>query len=526
MKRPFRLALSALALMAAVPASAQIVAEPIEPIATTAGLVAGKVLGSGVHAWFGVPFAAPPLRELRWTPPQAHEPWEGVWNADRFAPECMQTLRDSDINHYFGEEALSEDCLYLNIWAPPGSSAGDDLPVVVWIYGGGLRVGSASMDNYHGEGLAQEGVVYVSIAYRLGAMGFMAHPELTAESEYGGSGNYGLMDQTLALKWVADNIGNFGGDAENVTIVGQSGGSRSTSTLQISPQAQGLFDKILAMSGATINSSVVPQEEMEQAGLELQEAMGAETLADMRAASSDRFVFEHGDHRFGYTVDGHAIPTAPIEAFRSGNFADVPLIAGYTWNESGDSLSRNIGSAEDFMAAAEANYPGHAETLAQVYGIDGDLAEATGAAGRDQGMGTGMRDWVLAQREFGEAPTWMYVFRRTQPYTPGVTFADHDPATVGAYHTVEVPYFLRTLDSLNMFRTTRDWGPEDETLRDFASGALLALARSGDPSTEMLDWPEFTEENQQVVIFDAGEIETVEIPNREALDIFRSMRTQ
>ncbi|RYH04456.1 carboxylesterase [Salipiger sp. IMCC34102] len=512
------------AALLATSAPGQIVETPIAPIETSAGLVAGHVLDSGVQAWFGVPFAAPPLRDLRWQPPQAHEPWQGVWNADRFAPECMQTLRNSDINHYFGEEALSEDCLYLNIWAPSDAAPGDDLPVVAWIYGGGFNVGSASMDNYQGEALAQEGVVYVSIAYRLGAMGFMAHPDLAAESDYGGSGNYGLMDQAFGLQWVADNIAAFGGDPDNVLITGQSAGSMSLSALQVSPLAEGLIDKIFAMSGSVINQYTRPYEAMEEAGLAAQEQLGAESLADLRAISSDRFL-DLEDVRFGLTIDGRALTEDPADAYAAGRFADVPLVGGYTRDEGFNALA-GATSAEDFIARAEEQWPGTGEALAEVYapGEGNDLRRSSVDAARDASMGSAMRDWALAQVEYGDSPVWLYRFDRTQPYSPGVTFADHDPATAGAYHTVEVPYFLRTLDSLNMFRTTRDWGPQDEALRDDASGALLSLAREGTATGNGLDWPEFTAEDQQILIFDVGTPEAREIPFREGFDIIRDAR--
>ena len=217
-----------------------------EPISIDGGLIAGKSLGNGVSGWFGVPFAAPPLRELRWRAPQPVKPWQGVFNADRFAPMCLQSLRSRTMNHYFGIEATSEDCLYLNVWAPE-AARGSKLPVIVWIYGGGFNVGSASMANYAGENLAREGVVYVSLAYRVGPLGFLAHPELTAEGG-GHSGNYGLMDQVAALGWISRNISRFGGDPGNVTIMGQSAGSMSVSLLQLDPKAKGLFHRVVGMS--------------------------------------------------------------------------------------------------------------------------------------------------------------------------------------------------------------------------------------------------------------------------------------
>jgi para-nitrobenzyl esterase len=228
--------------------------------------------------------------------------------------------------------------LYLNIWAPEDAEPGADLPVVVWIYGGGFNVGSTNMANYSGEQLAQRGVVYVALSYRLGAMGFMAHPELATESDTGTSGNYGLMDQAFGLQWVQDNIEAFGGDAGNVTIVGQSAGSMSLSALQVSPLADGLFHKIFGMSGSLINAFASPYEQVESAGLRAQEQLGAADIEEMRAVSADRFLDLEGV-RFGIGIDGHVLPEPGWTAFENGNFADVPMVIGYTKDETFNGLA-------------------------------------------------------------------------------------------------------------------------------------------------------------------------------------------
>jgi para-nitrobenzyl esterase len=234
------------ALLASL-ASAQTVERPApgDPVMLDAGRIDGKLLPSGVKAYFGIPFAAPPVRELRWREPQPVQKWSGVRHADRFAPECIQTLRAHDINHYFGEEATSEDCLYLNVWVPPDAQAHARRPVAVWIYGGGFTIGSAAMANYHGEYLARKGIVYVTIAYRVGALGFLSLPSLDAESPHHVSGNQGFLDQVAALQWVQQNIAALGGDPGNLTIMGQSAGSMSVSILQASPLAKGLFHRVV-----------------------------------------------------------------------------------------------------------------------------------------------------------------------------------------------------------------------------------------------------------------------------------------
>ncbi|WP_417581723.1 carboxylesterase/lipase family protein [Pelagibacterium sp.] len=506
-------------------AQGQIVKTPIpgDPVQTSSGQIAGKILDSGVKAYFGVPFAEPPLRDLRWQPPQPHTAWDGVYNADRFAPECMQSLRNSDINHYFGEESLSEDCLYLNIWAPEDANEGDDLPVVVWIYGGGFNVGSTNMANYSGEQLAQRGVIYVAISYRLGAMGFMAHPQLAAESDTETSGNYGLMDQAFALQWLQDNIAAFGGDATNVTIVGQSAGSMSLSALQVSPLAEGAFHKIFGMSGSVVNSFASPYEQVEAAGLRAQEQLGATSIEQMHAISADKFLDLEGV-RFGIGIDGYVLPEPAWTAFENGNFADVPMVIGYTRDETFNGLA-SAQDAEALRSRAQEMFGDDAEDILALYDLDAENFRRTAVdISRDTSMASAVRDWAIAQTTYGDSPVYAYIYSRTQPYTQGVEFADHDPDTVGAYHTVEVPYFLDTLDSLNIFRQTRTWTDADLKLRDQSAGALVAFAQTGDPSLDGLDWPTYALDDERIVKFDIGTIETIDWPNHEAMQIVHEQR--
>jgi para-nitrobenzyl esterase len=329
-------------------ATAQVVEAPIDgdPLTIEGGRVAGKLLPSGVRAYLGIPFAAPPVRDLRWREPRAVQPWKGVRYADRFAPECIQTLRAHDINHYFGEEATSEDCLYLNVWAPPSAPATGRKPVIVWIYGGGFTIGSAAMANYSGESLAAKGIVYLTIAYRVGALGFLAHPALTAESAHHSSGNYGFLDQIAALQWVQRNIERFGGDPGNVTIMGQSAGSMSVSLLQASPLARGLFHRAVGMSGAAFGSgtAIGPQAltEAEAGGKRLQEQLKADSIDAMRSLPADRILQAQlaAPVRYGPLIDGYFLPSTPAEVFAAGRQNDVPILIGFTRDESFSELAR------------------------------------------------------------------------------------------------------------------------------------------------------------------------------------------
>jgi len=468
-----------------------------KPVAVDGGQIEGTILPSGVRAWLGVPFAAPPLREWRWKPPQPVAPWRGIAHADRFAPECLQPLRGATQNHYFGNEATSEDCLYLNIWAPPRLAT--RLPVVVWIYGGGFNIGSASMANYSGEPLARAGVIRVNIAYRVGALGFLAHPELSRESAYGGSGDYGLMDQVAALAWVKRNIARFGGDPANVTIVGQSAGSMSVALLQMSPLAKGLFARAVGMSGSPFGGMLgpAPLAKAEAQGLALQKELGATSLAEMRALPADK-VIAATSPRAPIVLDGHAVTGSAEAVFATHRQSDVPVLIGYTRDESFRPLGP-IATTEALRAALDARWPGQADALIAAYGQDSPARAAADIA-RDTTVGLQMAAWASAQQRYGHARAYAYFFTRRQPYAPAITFADHDPATVGAYHSGDVPYWLRTRGSLNLFRTTRIWQPADETLEAEMSSALLAFARGGVPvSAGVGRWPAFDPASPRVV---------------------------
>jgi para-nitrobenzyl esterase len=494
-----------------------------EPIHTESGAVEGIVLASGVRAWLGVPLAAPPVRELRWKPPQPAPQWSGTFHADRYAPMCLQQLRTRTMNHYFGNEATSEDCLYLNIWAPADA---ERLPVIVWIYGGGFNVGSASMANYSGENLARDGIVRVNLAYRLGALGFLAHPELTRESGYGGSGNYGLMDLVAGLRWVQRNIAAFGGDPANVTIAGQSAGSMAVSLLQASPEARGLFNKIVGMSGSAFGEplNAVPLPQAEASGLELQNALGAKSIEGMRDMGGDKIV-------------GAAVPREPIvidgryvigarTAFEQHRHSDVPIMLGFTRDESFRSLGA-VTSVEDLGAAVRRVFPTNAAAVLAAYPAKDSSTAAHAAAdiGRDASVGYQMASWARAQAEFSESPAYAYFFTRRQPYAPGITFIDHDPATAGAYHSGEIPYFLRTRESLNLFRATRIWEDVDVALERDMAALLVSFARDGEPkSGRVPKWPEFKSARPQVVSL--GEtIEIVDWPNYKKLPLLVSAAT-
>ncbi|MBL8269505.1 carboxylesterase/lipase family protein [Steroidobacter sp.] len=496
-------------------AQAQIVETPIpgDPVTIDTGKVSGKVLQSGVRAYFGVPFAAPPTGDLRWREPQQREAWKGVYNADRFAPECIQILRPHNINHYFGEEATSEDCLYLNIWAPAKLAEGEQAPVILWLYGGGLSIGSASMPNYGGEGLAQKGVIYITAGYRVGAFGFLAHPELTATSPHRASGNYGHLDQVAALQWIQRNIARFGGDPKRVTVTGQSAGAGSAFSLQASPLAKGLFHRIVGMSGGglRVGADPIPQAEAEQSGLELQKVLGVNSLGDLRNVPADRILAAQAEFQLGGTagtvrfrpnLDAYFMPRTPREIFASGQQNDVPLLIGFTRDESGNEL-RTARSMAEFTTAANKYFAGEAGKFLKLYPVrsDAEVPTVGATAVRDGGMATSMRSWAVGQVAKGQAATYLYMYSHPHSFEPGAKIADLNPATAGAYHTSEVPFFLLTQDVYNRIRKTRAWTDYDRALAQKMSDALVMFAATGDPNTRDVKLPKFTLRDQQYIEF-------------------------
>src|SRR6266446_1618196 len=499
---------------------------PGDPVATQSGKVAGKLLPSGVKAYLGIPYAAAPVRELRWRATQPLPPWAGVYNADRLAPECIQVLRRHNLNHYFGEEPTSEDCLYLNIWVPADAGPDSKLSVLVYIYGGGFTIGSGGMALYGGENVAKQGAIFVNFNYRLGALGFMAHPELAKESPQRASGNYGLLDQVAALQRIRSTIGRFGGDPDNVTISGQSAGSSSVAFLQASPLAKGLFRRAVGFSGSPFgNADPLPtRAEAEKAGLAIQETLQAKSFGELRELPADKIVAVQRDRqlgcagtvRIGPSIDGYFLPDSPAAIFAAGRQNDVPLLVGFTRDESSNDLSK-VKSLVEYQAAAKRLYGDRGDALLRLYpaASDAEAPEMGRAAAREGMMEARMRGWAKAQGKRGKSLIYMYMFSRVHPFSAGAKLYD-DPARIGAYHTSDVPYWLKTQDAFNLFRTTRDWTAYDRELADRMLGALVAFAKSGDPSTAATAWPKWSVDAERLVDF--GDAVSILPMNSERLD--------
>ncbi|WP_240704959.1 carboxylesterase/lipase family protein [Croceicoccus sediminis] len=493
---------------------------------TASGPVDGVALDNGVDAYLGIPYAAPPVRELRWRPPAQVESWNEVRHADRFGPQCMQPLRGVLNNQYSGAEVMSEDCLYLNVWAKPGLS---DAPVIVYIHGGAFFVGAGSMPIYSGQYLAMRDVVVINLNYRLGALGFLAHPELTAESAEGASGNYGLLDQVAALEWVRDNIARFGGDPDNVTIVGQSAGAMSVNALQASPLAEGLFDRAVGMSGALIGSarSMMPSlAKAEADGVRIQEIWKAASIDEMRELAADKMLDlprSTGSPRVGPINDGYFLPRSIDEVFAKGAQADVPLIVGFTRDESFGGLG-HIAGLEDYRAKAQDRFGDRAQEFFALYPASSDVEAIAQArlADRDGTIALWMFEWASRQSSSGSAPVFSYEFAQPHRYPEGVVIAGHDAETAGAYHTSEVPFWLGTLESFNKFRPTRAWQDGDRALSEAMQSALVAFARTGVPSAPGFTWPRFDAKDPLLLWLATGDVEVAGWPSRERLEFFRS----
>ena len=462
----------------------------------TAGPVArldtGRVEGvqaKGVRAFLGLPYAQPPVGDLRWRAPRPATPWTGVRPAAAFAPACPQRGVSMP-----GEPPprTAEDCLYLNVWTP--AKPRGRLPVIVWIHGGGWTNGATSLTLYAGDALAARGVVVVSIAYRLGALGFLAHPALSAE-DAGSSGDYGLMDQVAALRWVQRNIAAFGGDPGNVTIAGQSAGAMSVSLLMASPEAKGLFHRAIAQSGGVFEPLELAPGYLlanaEKDGATFAKTLGATTAAQLRALPVEALTAP-GAARLGHPVIGaRVLPLAPWEAYGAGRQNRVPLLLGYNAEEARSLTDLTAIRAATFQAdLAKAFGPLPPALLAGYPFTDDASAQAArGAFERDLRFGWDMWAWGRLQARAG-APAYLYRFSRRPPFPEGSVRAGW-----GASHFAELWYMFGHLD-----QETWAWTEADRRLSATMVDQWVAFARTGDPNGGGRPaWPRFDAADPQAL---------------------------
>jgi para-nitrobenzyl esterase len=419
-----------LALLVAMPLAAAMQ----EPIAVDGGMVSGTPgWGWGIREYLGIPFAAPPAGDLRWKEPQPVKPWQGVRAADRFAPACMQKQYSPNQGSWNrGLINTSEDCLYLNVWTPAASNT-DKLPVMVWIYGGGGINGGTAEPIYDGNAMAKKGVVVVSIAYRLGIFGWLAHPELSKESPHHVSGNYGSLDQLAGIKWVKANIAKFGGDPEKITIWGESGGSRSVNFLIASPLLKGLARAAVAQSHTSFGR-MQTLAEGEANGVAMAKASGKSSLAELRSMTSDELLAAFDKHPAGLnaaTVDGWFLPTDIYTVYQQGKQNDIALITGGTNDEGGNLVAVGAPGNPAGTAAPKTlaqytqwmrnNFGPHADQMLKLYPAanDAEAARAYHDVYRDINY-SGHRTWAKLQATTGKAPVFIYNFSHLPPrYTDG-----------------------------------------------------------------------------------------------------------
>ncbi len=469
--------------------------ESVEPLASTVatelGVVEGTQLDSGILKFSGIPYAAAPVGDLRWRAPQQAASWEGTRDATEFSPTCWQPLSPPGSFYDTGEIERSEDCLYLNIWT--GAEHADAaLPVMVWIHGGGLQTGSGSTSLYDGESLAGHGVVLVAINYRLGPMGFMAHPELSAENGSGSSGNYGILDQIAALKWVQANIARFGGDPGRVTIFGESAGAWSVNYLTATPLAAGLFQRAIGHSGGIFWP--MPQlAESESQGEQIAAQLGASDLTALRAAPAEevyRAAEEAGAVLLVGVNDGSVFPRDIHDIFAAGEQNDVDTIVGFNSDE-GTALFAGAGglTVADYRRSLEDTYGEHAGAMSAVYPAETDEQARVAAYENtaDNYFAWQMRTWAQLQSSTGARPVRMYYFSRVPPWDEAETY--------GSYHAAEIIY---AFDNLHTSAAVRDeigpfnhaWDDTDRELARTMASYWVNFAATGDPNGDGLpDWP-------------------------------------
>ncbi len=470
--------------------------EQVEPLTTTVstelGAVEGQALESGVLKFAGIPFAAPPVGELRWRPPQPAAAWEGSRDATEFSASCWQPLSPPGSFYDTGEIERGEDCLYLNVWTG-AEHAEAALPVMVWIHGGGLQTGSGSTLLYDGESLANRGVVLVTINYRLGPMGFLAHAELSAEDENGASGNYGILDQVAALRWVQANIAAFGGDPGRVTIFGESAGSWSVNYLTATPLAAGLFHRAIGHSGG-IFWPMPRLADAESQGVQVAERLGAGDLAAMRSASVEEVYEAAGASELPTFVgisDGHVFPKDVHDIFAAGEQNDVDTIVGFNSDE-GTALFAAPGgiTVAAYREALAGTYGEHADAMFAVYPAENDDQARVAAYQNtaDQFFAWQMRTWARLQSHTGEQPIRMYYFSRVPPWDEAETY--------GSYHAAEIVYAFDNLHKSGELRGdeigpfNHAWDDTDRALADTMASYWVNFAATGDPNGDGLpDWP-------------------------------------
>jgi para-nitrobenzyl esterase len=504
--------LMAMFLLTATFAITQLAVSQIQTVKVTGGELQGGVT-EGISTFKGIPFAAPPVGDLRWKEPAPVQAWTGIKKADAFGLACMQAP-----NSMGNTAPVGEDCLYLNVWTP-AKKPGEKIPVIFWIYGGGYSGGSTSISMYDGMGFAKKGVVLVSVAYRVGPFGFLAHPELSRESGKG-SGTYGIQDMIAGLKWVKANIARFGGDPSNITIFGHSAGGGAVSILAASPVAKGLFHRVICMSGGSFG----PLQTSNQAGpgmgiptLKLAESRGEEFLkklgaADIRAARAlnaeeiqKSIAGGMGGGGFRPAADGYIIPSDLYSLYQARRFNDTPILLGNTSEEGASMGGRGNVTPEEFEKQIKSQYGPYADTILSAYPRSTNAEAAKASRGvRQSSSAWNTWTWARLQSRNGKGKAFEYLF----DYHP-------DSPDVGSGHGSDVPYAFQTLGGRQGAPK-----PEDLKLSDLISSYWVNFAKNGDPNgSDLPKWPAFAENDSKVMVFDIAP-SARSLPNLDKVKVF------
>ncbi len=460
-------------------------------VKTSNGILEG-IDESGIRTFKGVPFAEPPVGNLRWREPQPLKNWLGVRIANKFGPRAMQPPIFGDM--VFRSDGMSEDCLYLNVWTP-AKTDNELLPVLVYFYGGGYVAGDGSEYRYDGESTARKGIVVVTVNYRLGVFGFLTHPELTKESPHHSSGNYGLMDQSSALKWVQQNIAAFGGDPARITIGGESAGSISVSALMVSPLSKNIIAGAIGESGSLLGTlSPIPLAAAEQTGVEFAKSISANSLTELRAITAEKLLnaaAKFDSFRFSLVIDGYFFPKNPIEIYKAGEQAHVPLLIG--WNSQEMNYHAVMGpdnlTLKNFEKAVQKLYGERAVQIMQVYNAsdDEEVEQAATDLASDRFIGFSTWKWSNVHNKTSGKPVYRYLFARPRP----VMRSEMGNATAGllvrgAVHSAEIEYALGNLPTNRVY----DWQSEDYKISEIMQTFFTNFIKTGNPSgLGVPSWP-------------------------------------
>ncbi|HKV03725.1 MAG TPA: carboxylesterase family protein [Candidatus Acidoferrales bacterium] len=495
--------------------ASSLAAQTPAPVRTQGGLVQG-MSENGLTVYLGIPFAAPPVGDLRWRDPQPAAPWKEVRQADKFAPACVQSMA---INRALGIEPfpVSEDCLYLDVWTP-AKSPRDRLAVMVWIYGGGFTSGATSIPAYNGGNLARKGVVVVSVSYRVGELGFLAHSELSAENK-GRSGNYGLLDQIAGLQWVKRNIAAFGGDPNRVTIFGESAGGISVSMLAASPLAKGLFRGAISESGGSFaparlsnegGENVPPLAVAERNGATFLSKLGASSIAEARKVSADDILKASGPGLGGSwpNFDGYVLPGDQYKLYEAGHYNDTPVLIGTNADEG--ALFVATATAAAYTANVRTGYGDYADKILAAYpaASDAEALRSSRDLFRDAAFAWNTWSWARLQSRTSKGKVYVYYFSHRPNYPDMPQFKSW-----GAAHGSEIAFVFGN------FSKASPATDADNTVSEELSSYWVNFAKSGDPNGSGLpSWPLFTDANQQVMNLDDPS-KAVPVPNLDKLKV-------